>query len=47
MEPPSGGVAEEVGQVVKGAQPILPFASLADQDPEALQPPVPQDPKPV
>nr|POE76357.1 mads-box protein jointless [Quercus suber] len=46
-EPPNGGVAEEVRQAVKDAQPILPFASLAVQDLETLQPPIPQDPKPV
>ena len=33
-EPPSGGVVEEVRQVVKDAQPVLPSASLAVQDPE-------------
>ena len=40
-EPPSGGVAEEVRQVVKDAQPILPSASLVAQDPKALQSPIP------
>ena len=46
-EPPSGGIVEEVKQAVKDAQPISPSASLAIQDLEAFQSPVPQDPKPV
>ena len=40
-EPPSGGIAGEVRQAVKDAQPISPFAYLAVQDPEAFQPFVP------
>ena len=46
-EPPNDGVAEEVRQVMKDAQPVLPSASLAVEDPKTLQPPIPQDPKPV
>ncbi|KAK9986777.1 hypothetical protein SO802_031728 [Lithocarpus litseifolius] len=44
-ESPNGGIAEEVGQAMKDAQPILPPVSF--QDPEAFPPPIPQDPKSV
>ena len=40
-EPPSSGIDKEVRQVVKDAQPIPPFASLAVYDPETFQPSVP------
>ena len=40
-EPPSGDVAKEVGQAMKDAQPTLPSAPLAVQDPEASQPLIP------
>ena len=35
------GVEEEVGQVAKDAQPVLPLVLLAVQDPKALQPSIP------
>lgn len=38
IESPSGGMVEEVGQVVKGTQLILPLSSLVVQDFEAPQP---------
>ena len=40
-EPLSGDMSKEAGQAVKDAQPALPSAPLAVQDPEAFQPPVP------
>ena len=46
-EPPSGDVTEEVRQLVKDVQPILPFIPLVAQDSEASQSLVPQDPQPV
>lgn len=46
-EPLNGSVAEEVRPVVKDAQLVSPSASLAIQDLETLQPPVPQDPNSV
>ena len=44
VEPPSGGVIEEVGQPMQDVQPILSSVPLAAQDLETSQAPVTQDP---